>query len=101
MAVLLQIDFPFQGPFGEAMAESLQGLAQSIIQEPGCLWKIWTESESEQLGGGIYLFEDRDSAQAYLDMHTARLGEFGVPSINAHILEINEGLSKITKAPVS
>jgi hypothetical protein len=99
MAVILQIDFPFQGPFGEEMAKGMEGLAHSIINEPGCLWKIWTENEADQIGGGIYLFEDRASAQAYLDMHSARLGQFGVPSMNAKILDINEGLSKITKAP--
>jgi hypothetical protein len=29
--------------------------------------------------GGIYLFADRASAEAYLAMHTARLKGFGIP----------------------
>ena len=37
------------------------------------IWKIWTENEAERLGGGVYLFEDQLSAEAYLAMHSARL----------------------------
>ena len=35
MPILLQVDFPYQGPWGEDMAQAMQGLAQSIAQEPG------------------------------------------------------------------
>ncbi len=35
MPKLLQVDFPFTGPFGEEMTKALQGLAESITQEPG------------------------------------------------------------------
>lgn len=38
--MLLQVDFPFQGPFGAAMAEGMRELAQSIAQEPGLIWKV-------------------------------------------------------------
>lgn len=39
MATLLQLHFSFNGPFGDAMAEQLKPLAESINQEPGFLWK--------------------------------------------------------------
>ena len=100
MTTLLQIDFPHQGPFGEQMAEALSGLAQSISREPGFLWKIWTENEASQEGGGIYLFEDRASAEAYLAMHSARLKEFGVPAVNAKLFDVNNTLSSITNGPI-
>ena len=50
MAKLLQVDFEFHGPFGEEMSNALVDLAQSINQEPGMIWKIWTESEKDKLG---------------------------------------------------
>lgn len=34
MATLLQLHFAFNGPFGDAMAEQLKPLAESINQEP-------------------------------------------------------------------
>ncbi|MGI5309986.1 monooxygenase [Rheinheimera sp. WS51] len=100
MQKLLQIDFPFTGPFGDEMTQALNELALSITEEPGFIWKIWTESKSGQEAGGIYLFADKQSAQAYLDKHTARLKQLGVTEVRARIYDVNSDLSKITKAPI-
>ncbi|MFP3978779.1 MULTISPECIES: monooxygenase [Marinobacter] len=100
MAKLLQIDFPFTGPFGSEMAEALRDLAVSITEEPGFIWKIWTENESEKDAGGIYLFKTEETAQAYLEKHTARLKELGVEKVYAKIFDVNEALSKITAGPI-
>ncbi|MCH4292900.1 monooxygenase [Shewanella sp. 3B26] len=100
VAKLLQVDFNFSGPFGAEMAANLVGLAESINDEPGMIWKIWTESESQQLGGGIYLFEDEASAQAYLEMHSKRLKALGVAEVRGIIFDINHDLSRINAAPV-
>lgn len=98
MPKLLQVDFPFAGPFGEEMTQALAGLAESITQEPGFIWKIWTENSSQNIAGGIYLFESEATAQAYLEMHSARLKELGVPEVRGRIFDVNADLSKITKA---
>lgn len=100
MPILLQIDFPFQGPWGDELSVAMQGLAQSIAQEPGLVWKIWTENPDRGEAGGIYLFTDRPSAEAYLAMHTARLAGFGVLYVNAKLFEVNRGLSAIDRAPL-
>ena len=100
MAVLLQVDFPYQGPWGDGMSEAMTGLAQSIAQEPGLIWKIWTEDAASEEAGGIYLFTDRSSAQTYLSMHSARLKSFGVPQVNAKLFDVNDSLSLIDRAPL-
>ena len=100
MNCLLQVDFPYSGPWGQAMAEAMEGLARSIAEEPGLLWKIWTENEASGEAGGIYLFKDIASAQAYLAMHTARLKGFGIAHVNAKIFAVNEALSQIDRGPV-
>ena len=100
MSYLLQVDFPYTGPWGAAMTEAMDGLARSIAQEPGLLWKIWTENEAAGEAGGIYLFQDRPSAEAYLAMHTARLQGFGVARVNGKIFEVNDALSLIDRAPL-
>jgi len=97
---LLQVDFEYQGTFGDEMSEALVDLAESINQEEGLIWKIWTESESNKLGGGIYLFDDEFSAKSYLEMHTARLERMGVPNVRGIIFDINLPLSKINQGPV-
>ncbi|WP_367989433.1 monooxygenase [Vibrio sp. NTOU-M3] len=101
MTKLLQVDFEFNGPFGETMSNTLIDLAQSINHEPGMIWKIWTESEKDKLGGGIYLFEDEATAQTYLKMHTARLQQMGVDKIRGKIFDINAPLSTVNHGPIS
>lgn len=38
---------------------AMKELADSISQEPGFIWKIWTENQDTQEAGGIYLFQAR------------------------------------------
>ena len=100
MSYILQVDFPYAGPWGDEMTEAMEGLAQSIAKEPGLIWKIWTANEATSEAGGIYLFEDADSAQAYLTMHTERLNGFGISPVKGKIFEVHEDLSKIDRGPV-
>lgn len=100
MAYLLQVDFKMEGPFGEEMSKGFAELAQSINDEPGMIWKVWTEDAAAQEAGGVYLFETKETAQAYLDMHAARLTSFGIQAIRSKIFEVNEPLSKINNGPI-
>jgi hypothetical protein len=100
MNYLLQVDFPYAGPWGQAMTEAMEDLARSIAEEPGLLWKIWTENETASEAGGIYLFEDIASAEAYLAMHTTRLKSFGISHVNGKIFAVNKALSQIGRGPV-
>jgi hypothetical protein len=95
---LVQFDFAYKGPFGREMTEAMDGLAKSITQEPGFIWKIWTANEEAQEAGGIYLFEDEQSAQAYISKHSERLKTFGINQINVKIFDVNAPLTAITKA---
>ncbi|MNW06554.1 putative monooxygenase YdhR [compost metagenome] len=82
------------------MTKAMDALARSIADEPGLIWKIWTASESTQEAGGIYLFEDAESAQSYLAMHAARLKGFGIPRVNGKLFGVNDALSRINRGPV-
>jgi hypothetical protein len=96
---LVQFDFPFQGPFGAEMAKAMEGLAQSINEEPGFLWKIWTENAETGEAGGIYAFTDGENAAAYIEKHSARLAEFGITGIRAKVFDVNGALTAINKGP--
>lgn len=100
MNFLLQVDFPYQGPFGNEMSEAMKGLAEDIATEPGLIWKIWTESEQDKMAGGIYLFDNETDARRYVEKHTARLQAFGITDIRALILTTNDPLSRIDRAPL-
>ena len=99
MATLLQVDFPFDGPWGAEMAQALDGLARDIAAEPGLIWKVWTESPGSGQAGGIYLFQTPEQAEAYRIRHTARLADFGITGLRAISFAVNDGLSAITRGP--
>ncbi|QKF64867.1 monooxygenase [Campylobacter corcagiensis] len=95
--VILQIHFDYSGGYGDDMYKQSKELAQSINDEPGFLWKIWTESKEDGIAGGIYAFDSRKNAQKYADMHTKRLEEFGIAkNFKYEILDVNDNLSQIT-----
>ncbi|MFJ7980989.1 monooxygenase [Lysinibacillus xylanilyticus] len=100
MKYLLQVDFPMDGPFGEEMSEAFVDLAKSINEEPGMIWKIWTENAETKEAGGVYLFETKTDAERYLTMHSERLASFGITDIRVKIFEVNEVLSTINNAPI-
>ncbi|WP_059174039.1 monooxygenase [Bacillus sp. FJAT-27445] len=100
MRYLLQIDFKSDGPFGDEKAKEKVDLAKSINDEPGVIWKIWTENSVTKESGGVYLFESEETAQKFLEMHSARLKNFGFDDIRAKIFQVHEELSLINKAPI-
>ena len=100
MSYILQVDFPYPGPWGDQMTKTMEDLARSIAEEPGLIWKIWTANEATSEAGGVYLFKDASSANAYLAMHTARLQNVGIQHVNGKIFEVNEPLSKIDRGPI-
>ncbi|MCM3766103.1 monooxygenase [Neobacillus niacini] len=100
MSYVLQVDFKMSGPFGDEMAEAFSDLARSINEEKGFMWKIWTESPDTNEAGGIYMFETKEMAEKYLDMHSKRLTGFGITEVNAKIFAINARLTEITNGPV-
>ena len=100
MKYILQVDFPHDGIFDEAMSEAFADLAKDIAQEEGLIWKIWTENEASKEAGGIYLFDNQEDAQRYLKKHTERLNSFGYTDIRAKIFAVNEALSRLSKASV-
>lgn len=97
---LLQVDFPFHGPWGREMTQSFIGLAQSIAQEEGLLWKFWTENPEKHEAGGLYLFKDAVNALRYLDLHATRLKAAGVAQVSGKLFVVNDELSRINCAPL-
>ncbi len=99
MHTVLQIDCPFVDPVGAELYAAMRPLAESISQELGVLWKIWTENAESQAADGVYLFTDATSGQNYLEKHSTRLTASGVSGIRVKLFAVNKPLSKICKGP--
>lgn len=78
--------------------------AAPFVSLPGLQWKIWLDDPTDaQLSGGIYLFEDRASAQAYLDGPiVARMrANTAFRDLQIRMFNVRENMSLITRAPIS
>ena len=96
--IVVHFAFTSTGPWGEEMSQELEGLAQDIAATPGLIWKIWTENHAERRAGGIYLFKDQASADAYVAMHTERVGSFGATELQVDSYTVNQPLSLIDRS---
>lgn len=97
---LLQIDFLSHGPWGEDLTKMASDLARLLNETPGMVWKIWTENSRTGDCGGVYLFTDETSANDFLKEHRSRLDSMGIKHVRAKVLDVNESLSHITRAPI-
>lgn len=63
---VLQINLKFNIPSAD-LKNGLAPFVNDIAAVPGLRWKVWIMNEQENEAGGIYLFEDKGSLQAYLE----------------------------------
>jgi hypothetical protein len=98
---ILQINFKFEGSKAEYL-KAFGEVAGPIAATAGLKWKVWTWNDEERVGGGIYLFDDASSAQAFLQGPiTAGLGQHpAVNDISVGQFEVLGGPTSITRGPV-
>lgn len=97
--ILVQMNFAFpKEMMGDALTENAKDLALTINQEKGFISKIWIEDAENEESGGIYLFEDRASAESYVAMHQERMKQMGVTEMSVKYFEVNQFLSELNRA---
>lgn len=89
-------------PKAEWEARYTEERARQFLEVPGLLWKIWLDGDAERLAGGIYLFADRASAEAYArGPIVARLrNNPDLSDVSVRIFEVRRRMSEITRAPI-
>ncbi len=76
--------------------------ATIIASVEGLIWKIWILREDESEIGGIYLFANREAAEAYLK-HPVILHLCSNPAVVFHesrLWDVESSLSALTRAPL-
>jgi rhodanese-related sulfurtransferase len=99
--VILQINAKINIPVAELEPAWLEA-AQPIADTSGLRWKIWIKNHVESEVGGIYLFDDEASVQAFLD-GTIVAGTKSSPVVNAISVKqfsIMETHTAVTRGPV-
>jgi hypothetical protein len=92
------ITYTLQGPRDAYIEENLP-YARPIADVPGLRWKIWIINEEHGEAGGVYLFQDAASAQAFIDgpIITEMKGD---PSLSIKTFEVLEQLTTVTRGPI-
>ena len=97
--ILVQINFKFPASMmGEVLFDNAKALAESINHEAGFISKIWIENPNTEESGGIYLFENQETAENYVSMHSERLKEMGVDQVEVKYFQVNKPLSQLNQA---
>lgn len=76
--------------------------AQPIADTPGLRWKVWLMNEADHEAGGIYLFDDEASLQAFLagPIVAAVKSNPAISNISAKTFGVMEALTAVTRGPV-
>jgi hypothetical protein len=98
---VVQINFRFSISPAE-LAEDFAPLAEPIAQVAGMRWKIWSLNAAESEFAGIYLFDDAESAQAYMEgpIIAQVVKHPALSEISAKQFDVIDEYSAITRGPV-
>ena len=98
---LLQINFKITTSVKD-YATMAAPLADSIARTPGLEWKVWLFNEQNHEAGGVYLFRDEASVNAYLngDIVAGLKKQPTIKEISAKIFDVDENLTHKTRGPL-
>jgi hypothetical protein len=100
MAIILQVNYT-PGPNQQsdaALVEIAEQIASSVV---GLQWKVWIASETDRLRGGIYLFDDVETARAWGEGRLRELlTAIGGTNILMKYFDVDKKLSVITRMPM-
>ena len=98
---LLQINFTITTS-AKDYATMAGPLADPIAKTPGLEWKVWIFNEMNHEAGGLYLFRDEASVNAYLhgDIVANLKKQPTIKDISAKIFDIDENLTQKTRGPI-
>lgn len=102
--VIVQINYRRPDmPKAEWDARYSEQTAAPFVNMPGLEWKIWLDDPTDaQRSGGIYLFQDRAAAEAYLNGPiVARMkANTANTELQIRVFDVRENMSQITRAPL-
>jgi len=98
---VLHLRFKLRVPPDALLAHSREA-ATIIASVDGLIWKIWVWQDEEFNMGGIYLFADRETAEAYLNHPVVQAvrSNPAVVSSQSQLWDVESSLSALTRAPL-
>ena len=98
---ILHLRFKLRVPPNVLLAHGREA-ATIIASVDGLIWKIWVLQEEEFEMGGMYLFANRETAEAYLN-HPAIQAVRSNPAVvstHSELWDVESSLSALTRGPL-
>jgi hypothetical protein len=98
---VLHLRFKLRVPPDVLLAKSREA-AVTIASVKGLIWKVWLVQEEELEMGGMYLFANRETAEAYLNHRVIQAvrSNPAVVSTQSQLWDVESSLSALTRAPL-
>ncbi len=98
---IMQLNFKFSVS-GSEYEQAVAPLASQFAAVAGLRWKIWMINEAETEAGGIYMFDDEASLNAFLEGPLAAqvTGHPALSDFSVKQFDVMEDVSAITRGPV-
>ncbi|WP_413738158.1 YdhR family protein [Sodalis sp. RH21] len=97
--VIAQVNYNFDFSQEKPREEQL-AIAEKRADIPGFIWKVWLRDRKTGRGGGLFLFEDRPSADAWLAGRANRVFSPASDNITVELFDVDEELSQLSRAPL-
>jgi hypothetical protein len=99
---IVQINFNFDISLAE-YAQMCESVAQPIADTKGLRWKVWLMNQAEREAGGVYLFDNEASAQAFLaGPIVAGVAESpALSNISVKTFGVMQDMTRITRGPIA
>jgi len=100
-ARIVQLNFKF-GVSAAEYAGAVKPMAEDFAAVPGLRWKVWLMNEKESEAGGIYLFDDQASIDAFLksDLAQGVMNHPALSEFSAKQFDVMEDLTQVTRGPL-
>jgi hypothetical protein len=98
---ILQINFKITTSVKD-YATLVGPFADPIAKTPGLEWKVWLFNEQNHEAGGVYLFRDDASVNAYLsgEIVAGLKKQPTIKDISAKVFDVEKSLTHKTRGPI-
>jgi len=98
---ILQINFKFTQS-ADDYVKLVAPFADPIAAVPGLSWKVWILNDKAHEAGGIYLFKDEASVNAYLrgELVTGLKQQPTLKDLSTKVFDVVEDMSLKTRGPI-
>ena len=99
---IVQINFKYDLPHDAYAALAQQG-AEPIAGVQGLIWKVFLRNLEEREAGGIYLFESREAATAYINGPIiAQIRQHPrISAMHIKLFDVLAAPTRVTRGPIA